>query len=130
MAYALKGANTGTSDKPMVRNAKGKIKAILGKDSIMRDAIQGQCEVTLTFLPTGHIAIAGGDDGTEEAMALIDDLVDAEGAVAKEKLAERLVVAEPWGGVLEVPVAEEWVGAIIGKGVLASNGSRTRRDAP
>ena len=112
----LKGANTGTSDKPMVRNAKGKIKAILGKDSIMRDAIQGQCEVTLTFLPTGHIAIAGGDDGTEEAMALIDDLVDAEGAVAKEKLAERLVVAEPWGGVLEVPVAEEWVGAIIGKG--------------
>lgn len=106
----------GTSDKPMVRDAKGKHKTILGKDNIMRDAIQGQCGVSLAFLPTGHVAITGGEDETEEAMGLIDDLVDADGAVAAEKLAARLVVAEPWGGVLEVPVAEEWVGAVIGKG--------------
>jgi predicted RNA-binding protein YlqC (UPF0109 family) len=112
----LKGANIGTSAKPMVRDAKGKIKTIMGKDHIMRDAIQGQCEVTLDCLPTGHIAVSGSDEGAEEAMALIDDLVDADGAVAAEKLAERLVVADPFGGVIEVPVAEEWVGAIIGKG--------------
>lgn len=112
----LKGANTGTSEKPMVRNASGKTKTLLGKEHIMRDAIQGQCEVTLAFLPTGHVAVTGGDEGTEEAMALIDDLVDGDGKVAAEKLAARLVVAEPFGGVIEVPVAEEWVGAIIGKG--------------
>ena len=112
----LKGANLGTSDKPMVRHAGGKIKTILGKDHIMRDAIQAHCDVSLACLPTGHVAITGGDEGTETAKALLDDLIDGDGATARQVLAERLIVAEPFGGMLEVPVAEEWVGAIIGKG--------------
>ena len=45
---------------------------------------------------------------------LIDDLVDGDGR-RREKLAALLVVAEAWGGALEIAVPEEWIGAVIGR---------------
>ena len=82
----------------------------------MLTAIQAHSGATLVSLPTGHVQVFGSVEACEAAAALIDDLVDADGAQAKETLAAHLTVAEPWRGVLEFPCAEEWAGAVIGKG--------------
>ena len=113
----LEGANLGTSDKPLVRATKDKHKAVLGKaPNYMKDAIAAHCDVTVTLLPTHHVMVTGGEDATKAAAALIDDLIDADGEVAQKTLAERLAVAEPFCGFLEVVCPDDWVGGIIGKG--------------
>jgi hypothetical protein len=112
----LEGAAEGLGEQPMVRSIGNKKAKITGKDNIMWDAIVAQSGSTLALLPTGHVTVLGGDDATALATSLIDDLIDGDGEKARETLAARLVVAEPWGGVLEQPCPDEWVGAVIGKG--------------
>ena len=82
----------------------------------MLTAIQTHSGTTLTSLPTGHVQVLGSADACAAAMALIDNLVDEDGAATKETLAAHLVVAEPFSGVMHVPCSEDWAGAVIGKG--------------
>jgi len=112
----LEGANLGTGSQPRVRDCADKQKLLVGKNSLMQNALQTHSGAALTMLPTGHVSVLGGDDEVSVAVGLIDDLIDADGARAKEVLAALLVVAEPWGGELLVPCPDEWVGALIGKG--------------
>ena len=112
----LQGANLGTGEQPMVRSTLDRMARIVGKDSLIFSAIQEHTGVSLTRLPTGHVQVFGDAEACAAAMELIDDLVDADGAKAKETLATHLVVAEPWPGLLEVPCHEDWAGAVIGKG--------------
>lgn len=112
----LEGAAEGLGEQPLVRSIGKKKAALTGKDNLMWDAIAAHSGATLSLLPTGHVTVLGGEEATASARRLIDDLVDGDGDGARETLAARLVVAEPWGGVLELPCPDEWVGAIIGKG--------------
>lgn len=111
----LEGANLGTGAQPSVRECGDKQKLLIGKEKIMLNALQSHSGAALTMLPTGHVSVLGDDDEVETACDLIDNLLDADGAQAKEVLAALLVVAEPWGGELQVPCPDEWVGAVIGK---------------
>ena len=112
----LEGANLGTGSQPKVRYVGEKTKALIGKNNLMLNALQTHSEATLSMYPSGHVAVDGPDDSVNTAVALIDNLVDGDGAETKEALAALLVEAEPWGGVLELPCPDEWVGAVIGKG--------------
>ena len=112
----LEGAAEGLGEQPLVRSIGKKKAALTGKDNLMWDAIVAHSGATLSLLPTGHVTVLGGEEATASARRLIDDLVDGDGDGARETLAARLVVAEPWGGMLELPCPDEWVGAIIGKG--------------
>ena len=112
----FEGANLGTGAQPMCRACGAKLKLVVGKDKLMAKAIAAQTKCELTPLLTGHVLVLGGEEACEEAMGLIDDLVDGDGEATRAALAARLVVAEPWCGHCEVACPEEWVGAVIGKG--------------
>ena len=115
----LQGANLGTGEQPRVRHCGGKQKLLVGKRvdgaGLMERAIATHTGVTMALLPTGHVSVLGGEEATEAAVVLIDDLLDGEGALAKETLAALLVEKAPWCGELHVPCTDEWVGAVIGK---------------
>ena len=111
----LDGSGIGGGARPLVRFVGDKKAVVTGKASIMSNAIQTHTGCTLVLLPTGHVLLRGEDDAAAAAATLIDDLIDGDGEATRATLKEHLVVAEPWGGVLELPVPDEWVGAIIGK---------------
>jgi len=112
----LTGGLADGGDQPLVRFLAGKKSVVVGKDEIMWNAIVAHSGATLTLLPTCHVLVAGSPAAGSVAKELIDDLLDSDGEATKKTLAARLVVAEPWGGVLEFPCPDDWVGAIIGKG--------------
>jgi len=114
----LKGANLGTGEQPFERSVGSKLSLLEGSDASKRmaKAIAAHTGASLLVLPTGHVQLLGSAEATAKAMKLVDDLVDGEGAEARETLAALLVVAAAWGGSLEVPCEENWVGAVIGKG--------------
>jgi rRNA processing protein Krr1/Pno1 len=111
-------AAEGLGELPLVRvvGDKKAQQRITGKDDVMWNAIASHSGATLAMLPTGHVSVVGDGAQSDSATSLIDNLIDGDGATARETLAAKLAEAEPWCGVLEFPVPDEWVGAIIGKG--------------
>eukprot|EP00966_Prymnesium_polylepis_P118844 2747096-Prymnesium_polylepis.1 len=109
MAWRTKidaGSNLETGGQVMVRSTNNK-KGVRGKNSSHLKAIESHTDAAVLYLPTGHVQVGGGDEA--DAMALLDDLIDAEGATVKEQLGELIesianpVVAEAWSGGLQVP---------------------------
>ena len=112
----IEGANLGTGAQPKVRMCEGTSqKKLIGKDEIMLKALTTHSKATITMLPSSHVSVLGDEAAVDAAIKLIDNLLDEDGVMAKEVMAELLKVAEPFSGVIEVPCPDDWVGAVIGK---------------
>jgi hypothetical protein len=77
----LEGANLGTGEQPSLRSAGTKLKALMGKEGKMLAALQTHTGASIVALPSGHVMVRAGEEATCDAVKLIDNMLDADGAL-------------------------------------------------